>query len=120
MYNNHVEITFDPDKNTRNIAIMIPKPDPELIDDDAPEWTDEDFARARPAAEVLPEIFGQQIAEQVLKNKGGRPKAVNPKQTVTIRLDSDIVAAFKKDGPGWQTRINKALRRLVHSRRKAA
>jgi len=30
------------------------KPDPELIDDENPEWTDDDFARARPAREVLP------------------------------------------------------------------
>lgn len=37
------------------------KPDPELIDDDNPEWTDEDFARAKPASEVLPEIFGKEI-----------------------------------------------------------
>jgi len=29
-------------------------PNPELIDDENPEWTEEDFARARPAREVLP------------------------------------------------------------------
>lgn len=30
----------------------------ELIDDDNPEWTAADFAGARPASEVLPELFG--------------------------------------------------------------
>lgn len=32
---------------------MANEPDPSLVDDDNPEWTDEDFARARPASEVL-------------------------------------------------------------------
>ncbi|OZI26492.1 hypothetical protein CAL26_03970 [Bordetella genomosp. 9] len=31
------------------------KPDPELIDEDSPEWKDAEFKRARPASEVLPE-----------------------------------------------------------------
>ncbi len=37
------------------------KPDLELIDDDNPEWTAEDFARARSGAEVLPPEFVRKI-----------------------------------------------------------
>jgi uncharacterized protein (DUF4415 family) len=34
------------------------------------------------------------------------------KKAVTLRLDADIVAWFKKQGPRYQTRINRALRKL--------
>ena len=43
----------------------------------------------------------------------GRPKAAVTKVATTIRLDPDVLAAFKADGPGWQTRINQALRKSV-------
>ncbi|MYA23842.1 MAG: BrnA antitoxin family protein [Gemmatimonadetes bacterium] len=43
----------------------------------------------------------------------GRPKAAVTKVSTTIRLDPDVLAAFKADGPGWQTRINQALRKSV-------
>jgi len=35
------------------------------------------------------------------------------KKAVTLRLDADIVAWFKKQGPRYQTRINRALRKLM-------
>ena len=35
------------------------------------------------------------------------------KKLVTLRLDADIVAWFKKQGPRYQTRINRALRKLM-------
>jgi len=35
------------------------------------------------------------------------------KEPVTIRLDSDIVAWLKAEGPGYQTRINALLRRVM-------
>lgn len=40
----------------------------------------------------------------------GRPKSPRCKQSTTIRLDTDILAAFKATGPGWQTRLNDALK----------
>lgn len=43
----------------------------------------------------------------------GRPKSDNPKQSVTIRLDRDLVDWFKSSGDGWQTRINSELRRVA-------
>jgi uncharacterized protein (DUF4415 family) len=42
-----------------------------------------------------------------------------PKEAVSIRLDRDIVAYFKADGRGYQTRINAVLRAWVDSRRGA-
>jgi uncharacterized protein (DUF4415 family) len=46
-------------------------------------------------------------------SKRGRPRAENPKEQVTLRLDPDILARFRATGDGWQTRINEALRRVA-------
>ena len=35
------------------------------------------------------------------------------KETVSLKLDSDVIAHFQEDGPGWQERINEALRRAA-------
>jgi uncharacterized protein (DUF4415 family) len=89
---------------------MPRKPHPEHIDDEAPEATAEWFSRARPAAEVLANIVGKDAATEMLKPKRGRPALAAPKAHVNIRLDADIVGAFKGSGAGWQTRVNSALR----------
>ena len=41
----------------------------------------------------------------------GRPPLANPKQAVKLRLDADVLAAYRKTGNGWQTRINADLRK---------
>ncbi|PTS87951.1 hypothetical protein DBR17_05275 [Sphingomonas sp. HMWF008] len=43
----------------------------------------------------------------------GRPKLEQTKQHVSLRLDPDVIAKFKADGPGWQGRINDALRKAA-------
>ena len=48
-----------------------------------------------------------------LIRKGGRPKSENPKVSVHIRLDADVVQHFRASGPGWQTRLNMALRQTL-------
>ena len=52
-------------------------------------------------------------AEFFKRAKPGRPKKpeAERKQRVTIMLDKDVIQHFKKDGKGWQTRANKALRK---------
>ena len=87
---------------------MQRKPNAELIDDDAPEATDEWFHRARPAKDVLPGLVGKSAAQELPKR--GRPLSANPKEHVNIRLDADVLSAFKSTGSGWQTRLNNALR----------
>jgi uncharacterized protein (DUF4415 family) len=59
---------------------------------------------------VLREIFPPEIATKLLTPKKGRPIGSGTKTATTIRLDSDLLTAFKATGAGWQTRINKALR----------
>ena len=41
----------------------------------------------------------------------GRPLSENPTQAVSLRLDQDVIEHFKKSGPGWQSRMNEALRK---------
>jgi uncharacterized protein (DUF4415 family) len=44
---------------------------------------------------------------------------IPPKVSVGMRLDADVVAWFKKNGAGYQTRINAVLRRYIEAQRKA-
>jgi len=80
---------------------------PVVFDDDNPEWTGEDFARARPAGEALP-------AEALAAFRRFRgPQKAPTKQQVTLRLDRDVLDRFRATGPGWQSRINEALKKAV-------
>ncbi|MCG1018568.1 MULTISPECIES: BrnA antitoxin family protein [Burkholderiaceae] len=79
-------------------------------DPETREWTDEDFAQAKPASEVLP---SKVYAALVAKRPRGRPKAEETKVFTAIRLDADLVEAFKATGKGWQTRVNAALRQYL-------
>lgn len=48
-------------------------------------------------------------------SRRGRPKLDAPKVEVKIRLDASTVAQLRGSGPGWQTRVNAALMRMVAS-----
>jgi uncharacterized protein (DUF4415 family) len=52
----------------------------------------------------------------IAKVKRGRPPAIAPKISTTIRLDPDVLGAFQASGPGWQTRINAALKAWIAAR----
>ena len=75
-------------------------------DPDAREFTDDDFARMKPASELTPHIV-----ERASRRRG--KQRILPKERITIRLDADIAAHFRASGPGWQTRLNDMLRRAV-------
>ena len=49
----------------------------------------------------------------LVNDRRGRPRMANPKQAVKLRLDADVLAYFRASGPGWQTRINKVLRKVA-------
>lgn len=95
---------------------MRRKPNPELVDDENPEWTEADFARARPAAEVLREQFGAEAVAHLLKPKRGRPPKLVTKRAVNIRLSPEVLAHFRATGPGWQTRVDEVLKKHVGTR----
>lgn len=76
--------------------------------DDNPEWTEADFARARPISD-FPELAA------AFPNSGrprGRPSLAPGvrKLKVNLRLSPDVVAALRAGGAGWQTRAEKLLR----------
>ena len=47
-----------------------------------------------------------------VSRRGGRPRG-SDKEQVTLRLDKAVLAHFRATGPGWQTRMNEALRRVM-------
>jgi len=65
--------------------------------DEIPDMTSPEWARIIEAAPV----------------RRGRPKAAMRKVSTTIRLDPDVLVAFKAEGSGWQSRINAALRKAA-------
>jgi uncharacterized protein (DUF4415 family) len=77
---------------------------PELTDEDNPELTDEDFARAKPFVQ-LP----RRLQTKLRKVRG--PQKAPTKERITIRLSRDVLARFRASGPGWQSKIDEALRR---------
>ncbi len=84
---------------------MSKKPNPELIDDENPEWTDEMFKQSV-RLDALPPSLQAKLR--------GRPRAIATKEPVKIRLDADVLAALRASGEGWQTRINDTLRASLH------
>lgn len=85
---------------------MSKKPDPELVDEDNPEWTQADFQSAR-RLEQMPAAFQAAIR----RTRG--PQKTPTKQQVTLRLSPDLIEHFRNTGPGWQSRIDDALRDWV-------
>ncbi len=81
-------------------------------DGEVRELTKADIARMRPAIEVVPDIVAAWR-----RSRGRPPKAVT-KQQVTLRLSPEVLAFFRKQGRGWQTKIDAVLSRYV--KRKAA
>ena len=64
------------------------------IDDEAPDLSESPWLERFSAAPV----------------RVGRPKSEKTKVSTTIRLDEEVIDAFRRGGPGWQSRINSALK----------
>jgi len=81
--------------------------------------TDEDIARQiaedpDTAPELTEEWFDKadlHYGETLLRRGRGRPPLDVRKKLVSLRLDQDVIEQFRAGGPGWQSRINAALRR---------
>lgn len=50
------------------------------------------------------------LRAEVARRRAGRPAGSGNKEQVAIRLDREILTAFRASGTGWQTRINAALK----------
>jgi uncharacterized protein (DUF4415 family) len=71
--------------------------------------TDEEDAAITAGAMADPDA----LPNRFIGKRRGRPKASSTKELVTLRLDPDVLRFFKRDGDGWQTRINEALRKTA-------
>ena len=96
--------------NKRAIRSDLKKVDAHVIKpdeyDDAPELTDAQIADATVTIGIRPR---------------GRPKSENRKAAISLRVDADVLDAFKSTGEGWQTRMNGILRAAilpVHKRKR--
>jgi uncharacterized protein (DUF4415 family) len=78
-------------------------PDPEI---ERPR-TAEELAQFRPLTEAMPEL-----AESIRRSRG-RPHSDSPKRQVTLRLDAEVLDRLRQSGPGWQSRVNDALKKVV-------
>ncbi len=79
---------------------------PVVMDEDSPEWTTDDFTCAARGSDIPANIL------VAFPKTRGRPAGSN-KQLVSLRIDRDVIERFRESGPGWQSRINEALRKAV-------
>jgi uncharacterized protein (DUF4415 family) len=99
-------------KATRSLALISDAEDAAIkrtaaADPDNPPLGDRMFARMRPATEVMPDIVRR------ARGQRGPQKSKPLKTLVSLRLDPDVIRHFRRYGPGWQSRINQALRRVA-------
>jgi uncharacterized protein (DUF4415 family) len=78
-----------------------------LTDEDGEvrELTLEDFKHFRPAAEVLSPSLREKLG---IRGRG--PQKAPTKERTTIRLSRDVIERLRATGPGWQSRVDAALR----------
>lgn len=77
--------------------------------DDAPLLTQDFFDRA----EVCDNGQIVRAATGTLTRIGRPPLGSAAKKQVTLRLDADVIEAFKAGGAGWQSRMNAVLAKAV-------
>jgi uncharacterized protein (DUF4415 family) len=82
-------------------------------DPDNPTIDERMFARMRPATEVMPDVVRR------ARGQRGPQKSKPVKTLVSLRLDPDVIKHFRRSGPGWQSRINQALRKAAKLRKSA-
>ena len=63
--------------------------------------------------ELTPEMFARAVVRRGLK-------PVTRKRQLTIRIDSDVLEWYRRQGPGYQTRINALLRAYMQERARTA
>lgn len=97
------------------------KPNPELVDAENPELTQDDFSDATSFAAFAKDhgLNMPKPGDSMMVN--GEPRAYRGKQkapvkvAVSLRLHPDTLTAFRKSGRGWQTRIDAALAEYVQA-----
>jgi len=75
-----------------------------IVDQENPEWTRKDFARAVKFS-GLPSGL-----QQVFSARSRGPQRAPKKVPVSIRLSPEVVKAFRGSGAGWQARVDEILK----------
>jgi uncharacterized protein (DUF4415 family) len=75
---------------------------------DNPEWTVDAIKSARPVREAHPALA--EWSEKRMRGQRG-PQRAPVKVPVNLRVDPDVLSAYKATGAGWQTRMTEVLRR---------
>jgi len=57
-------------------------------------------------------------AVSAYRRKRGRPAGTGAKEQIALRVDRDVLARFRGGGPGWQTRMNEALKDWLRAHRR--
>ena len=83
----------------------------------APSWVDPDDAPDLSSPEWLSPFAEADVYEGDKIVHRGRPLSAAPKISTTIRLSPDVVDHFRQDGPGWQSRIDAALKDWIALRK---
>ena len=83
---------------------MPKRPNPEMVDEVNPEWTEEDFAHVKKFSD-LPEEH-QRILKGIMDENAARKK-------VSVPLPRDIVEKMQATGEGWELRIEEAVRQWL-------
>jgi uncharacterized protein (DUF4415 family) len=86
-----------------------------VFDEDNPEWTKADFAAATkfPRGVRLSDLKPAEL-DRLVRKRG--PQKSPTKIPVSIRLSPEVVKHFKAKGPGWQARIDEALRKIARKK----
>ena len=66
--------------------------------------------RSRPSARSAAEAMFKKATERKVEGPAPTPVLPGAKEMVSLRIDKDVLEHFQADGPGWQDRINAALR----------
>ena len=101
MFRDELEIHIPTDEEEAAIQEDI------ALDPDAPEWTAENWARARPAIEVDPDLVERH------RRARAEGKKIPMIEHVSIPMDATLVRRLKKADPNWKTRVNDILRKTI-------
>lgn len=83
-------------------------------DPDNPPLTAKDFAQMRPALDVMP------AAAAAAYRRARGPQKTPTKRPISLRVDADVLEAYRATGTGWQAKMNETLAAHAPSRRQDA
>jgi uncharacterized protein (DUF4415 family) len=82
-------------------------------DRDNPELGADFFARAQRGLDHVPRPMRTALLDEQARRRGRGPQRSPTKKLVSLRLDPNVVIAYRNTGRGWQGRINAVLRKTV-------